>query len=151
MWGATPGARDISCRRFCSLPLFRPPILGYRGLGAPMSGVNHPPCTHLDPVSTSFISRSCTIGARPRAHGTYRVGSLPLSRPPILGYIRWGAPKSGVNHPPCTHFDLGSTSSIPRSCTVGARPRAHRTYRVVDSVHSPFFDPQSWDISGGGH
>ena len=28
-WGATPGAQGISCRRFCSLPLFRPPMLLY--------------------------------------------------------------------------------------------------------------------------
>ena len=57
----------------------------------------------------------------------------------------------GGNHPPCTHLDPVSTSSITRSCTIGTRPRAHGAYRVGDPVRSPFFDPQSWDISGRGH
>ena len=42
------------------------------------------------------------------------------------------------------------TSSTTRSPKVGVQPRTHKTYCVRDYVSSPFFDPQSWDILGGG-
>jgi len=55
------------------------------------------------------------------------------------------------NHPPFTRLGPTVTSPNPRSITVGARPRAHETYRVGDYVRSPFSDPQIRNILGEGY
>jgi len=44
-----------------------------------LSGGNHPSFTRLDPNSTSSTTRSPTVGARPQAHATYRVGDYVCS------------------------------------------------------------------------
>jgi len=76
---ATPGPPNISCWRLCSFPLFRLSNLGYIGRGALLSRGDRPRFTRLDPAVTSSITRSPTIGSRPRAHEAYRVGDYAHS------------------------------------------------------------------------
>jgi len=107
-WGATPGPRDISCRRLCSVSLYRPSNLEYIGRGVLLNRENHPPFTSLDPAGTFSTKRSFTVGARPRAHEIYRVADYarsPLFRTSILGYIGQGVLLNRENHPPFTSLD----------------------------------------------
>jgi len=66
--------------------------------------------------------------------------------------IYWARGTVEQGEPPSLYLlDPVVTSWTARSPTVGARPRAHETYRVGDFARSPFFDPQTWDILGEGY
>jgi len=128
-------------------PTLKPGIYWARGTveqGEP------PSFTRLDPPDTSSTTRSPTDGARPRGHEAYSVGDY--ARPPFFDPQTWDIVGEGwENHPPFTRLDPTGTSSTARSPKVGARPRAHETYRVGDYVPSPRLDPQILDILGEGY
>jgi len=153
--GARPRAHETyRVGNYARSPSFRNSILEHIGRGILLNRENHPPFTRLDPALTSSTTKSSTVGARPQAHQTYRVGKYarsPIFRTSILRYIGRGVLLNRENHPPFTRLDPPVTSSNPRPPTVGARPPSHETYRVGDYAHSPFFDRQTWDILGEGY
>jgi len=79
-WGRDPGpTRHIVLANMLVFSFSTLKNLGYIGRGVLLNREHHPPCTRLDLAVTSSNTRSPTVGSRPRAHETYRVGDYVCS------------------------------------------------------------------------